>query len=106
MQHKQLQQHQQIEQLLQQLRWEKQQQYKPLMRPPGMPEWDKTKAPWNARMGQVGQEQGSNSSGQQLLPATAPNVEQATEAAPNIISQLVLQDKKRGTASAPYPRQH
>ena len=45
-------------------------------------------------MGQVGQEQGSSSSGQQLLPATAPNMEQATEAAPNIISQLLLQDKK------------
>ena len=59
-----------------------------------MPEWDKRKAPWNARMGQVGQEQGSSSSGQQLLPATAPNMEQATEAAPNIISQLLLQDKK------------
>ena len=59
-----------------------------------MPEWDKRKAPWNARMGQVGQEQGSSSSGQQLLLATAPNMEQATEAAPNIISQLLLQDKK------------
>ena len=59
-----------------------------------MPEWDKTKAPWNARMGQVGQEQGSSSSGQQLLPATAPNMEQATEAAPNIISQLVIQEKQ------------
>ena len=46
------------------------------------------KGPWNARMGQVGQEQGSSSLGQQLLPATAPN----------IISQLLLQDKKRGTA--------
>ena len=45
MQHKQLQQQQQNEQLLQQLRWEQQHQYKPLMRPPGMPEWDKTKAP-------------------------------------------------------------
>ena len=94
MQHKQLQQQEQIYELLQQQRWEQQQQYKPLMRRPGMAEWDKTKAPWNARMGQVGQEQGSSSSGQQLLPATAPNMEQATEAAPNIIRQLLLQDKR------------
>jgi hypothetical protein len=94
MQHKQLQQQQQIDELLQQQRWEQQQQYTPLMRAPGMPEWDKTKAPWNARMGQVGQEQGSSSSGQQLLPATAPNMEQATEAAtaPGVISRLLLQE--------------
>ena len=60
-----------------------------------MPEWDKRKAPWNARMGQVGLEQGSSSLGQQLLPATAPNMEQATEAAPNIISQLLLLQYKK-----------
>ena len=63
-----------------------------------MPEWGKMQAPWNARMGQVGQEQGSSSSGQQLLPATAPNmdtVEQATPAAtaPNTIIQLLLQEE-------------
>ena len=46
-------------------------------------------------MGQVGQEQGSNSSGQQLLPATAPTKEQATEAAttPDVINRLLLQEK-------------
>ena len=95
MQHQQLLQQQQIQQLLQQQRWETQQQHKPLLRPPGMPEWDKRKAPWNAIMGQVGQEQGSSSSGQQLLPATAPNMEQATEAAtaPDVISRLLLQEK-------------
>ena len=101
MQHKQLPQQQQIEQLLQQQRWEQQQQHKPLLRPPGMPEWDKRKAPWNAIMGQVRQEQGSSSSSQQLLPATAPNMEQATEAAPNIISQLLLQDKKEDLLEHP-----
>ena len=96
MQHQQLQQQQQIQQLLQQQRWEQQQQHKPLLRPPGMPEWDKRKAPWNARLGQVGQEQRSSSSGQQLLPATAPNMEQATEAAtaPDVISRLLLQEQK------------
>jgi hypothetical protein len=73
----------------------------PLLRPLGMPEWDKRKAPWNASMRQVGQEQGSSSSGQQLLPATAPNMEQATEAAPNIISQLLLQDKKEDLLEHP-----
>ena len=57
-----------------------------------MPEWDKRKAPWNASMGQVEQEQGSSSSGQQLLPATALRMEQATDAAtaPDVISRLLL----------------
>ena len=60
-----------------------------------MPEWDKRKAPWNARMGPVGQEQGSSSSGQQLLPTTAPSMEQATEAAttPDVINRLLLREK-------------
>ena len=62
-----------------------------------MPEWDQRKAPWHARMGQVGQEQGSSSSDQQLLPATAPNMELATEAAtaPDVIGRLLLQETKR-----------
>ena len=87
MQHNQLEQQQQIQQLLQQQRWEQQQQHKPLLRPAGMRECDKEKGPWNARMGTVGQEQGSNSSGQQRLPTTTPNIEQAAYActAPNTI---------------------
>ena len=113
MQHKQLQQQQQIQQLLQQQRWEQQQQHKPLLRPPGMPESDKRKAPWNAIMGQAGQAQGSSSSGQQLLPATAPNMEQATEAAtaPDVITRLLLKEKyvlrsaaEKSTESAPEGR--
>ena len=74
------------------------------------------KGPWNARMGQVGQEQGSSCSGQQLLPATAPNMEQATEAAtaPDVISRLLLQEKNddllqhpvlANTASSPAAEQ-
>ena len=67
MQHKQLPQQPRIQQLLQQQRWEQQQQHKPLLRPPCMPEWNKTKGPLECENWTSG-----TISGQQLLRSTAP----------------------------------